>query len=152
MPMSSPRGSCGQVIRSTFKRSGVVRLSALFSFAPKERKPVPCEGRRAYKKQIERSEYERLERMSVLVLQKEAVGSAVLAARHENELAERDSGILVPQSGAGPVVIEVAVAAVGEVETKACESLRQSPCPLRRGVRALFQFSAVGLFHIPMIT
>ena len=90
--------------------------------------------------------------MSVLVLQKEAVSSTVFAAGHENELAERDSGILVPQSGAGSVVIEVAVAAMGEVEPEPRKRLRQSPGPLCGCVRVLFQFSAVRLFHISMIT
>ena len=89
--------------------------------------------------------------MAILVIEQEIIRSAAFTARYENILAERDSGIFIPYCGTRSVVVEVLVLSVGKEEGGSDKCLRQSPCPLRCCVRALFQFSSVSLFHTIMI-
>ena len=115
------------------------------------REPVPEKGRRSDKDEVERAEDERLERMAVFMFKKEPSGLPSGAARHKNEFAERNSPFLVPGSSSGAVEVEVVIFSVNEIKSRANESLRKSPGPLSRCVRALFQFSSVRLFHTIMI-
>lgn len=126
-------------------------MSGPFSFALKEWQPVPDNGRCAYEQKIERSENEGLKRVAVLMLKKESSCLTFGAARHKDELAERNGAFLIPGGSGGAFIVEMIFLPVSKIKRCADESLGKSPAPLRRCVRAFLQFSSVRLFHVFMI-
>ena len=115
------------------------------------REPVPEDGRSSDKDEVERPQNQRLERVTVLVIEQKIIHFAASAARHKNIPSERDSGVLIPYRGTRSVVVEVLVLSVRHEEGSPDHGLRQAPGPLRRCISASFQFSSVRHFHVFMI-
>ena len=81
----------------------ILFCACLFSFADISRMSVPQNGRSTHKQQICRAEYQRLQGVSVLV-----VDQRVLLFRDEHELAERQAVILdVSQYANGVYIIHI---------------------------------------------